>query len=249
MVKRLANRKAFITGGSEGIGAAIARLYAQEGADIILMARNKERLDALAAELEGYGVRATALVGDLADRRSVAAVGDQVVVTSAGRLDIFVANGATSGPVAPIAMVTPDQWDTVFQSNVLANVQLLHMLQPLLEQSDAGRVIFMSSGAARVTRLPNTSYAVTKASLEAIARIYAADTNDGPIRANIINPGPTRTDMRARHFPHEDPMTLHTADDVARLALALADPACTQTGQNIDYMSWAAERGGETPTS
>ncbi|MBB6125248.1 SDR family NAD(P)-dependent oxidoreductase [Sphingobium subterraneum] len=239
---RLKNRKAFITGGSEGIGAAIARLFAREGADILLMARNRERLDALVSELSSYGVQATALVGDLTDRHSVTAIAKQVAELCIDGLDIFVANGAISGPAAPIAAVTPDQWNAVFQSNVLANVQFLHIFQPLLQRSDAGRVVFLSSGAAKVTRLPNTSYAATKASLEAIARIYAADNDDGSICANIINPGPTRTDMRARHFPNEDPMTLHTAEDVAELVLALAEPGCTQTGQTIDYMSWAAER-------
>lgn len=239
---RLQGRRAFVTGGSQGIGAAAARSFAREGADILLMARSYELLEEVAAEIRQFGVQATPIVGDLSDRESVAAVAEQVVNACPDGLDIFLANGGTEGPRAPIAAVPPAAWDAMFQVNVLANVQFLHALQPLLEMSTAGRVIFVSSGAAHVTHLGITSYGVTKAALEAIGRVYAADNENSSIRANIINPGFTRTQMRARLAPDEDPNSLHTPEDVAQLLLKLADPECDFTGTRINFMEWQKQQ-------
>ncbi len=123
--------------------------------------------------------------------------------------------------------------------NVTANWRLIRSLDPLLRRSDAGRAIFVSSGVATNVRAYWGLYATSKAALDALVRTYAEETRNSPIRANLFNPGPTRTAMRKQAMPGEDPTTLPTAEDVAQHILTLADPALTETGKLFDARSGA----------
>ena len=151
-----------------------------------------------------------------------------------GRLDILVGNAGVLGTLGPVSHLAPAIWDEAVAVNLTANWRLIRALEPLLRASDAGRAIFVSSGIVRSNRAYWGAYAATKAGLEALVRSWAAELTKTPLRVNVINPGATRTNMRAAAMPGEDPQTLQTPDDVAGLFVDLADPACTRHGEIIE---------------
>lgn len=240
---QLHGRTALVTGANRGIGFAIAEAYVREGARCILSGRNPAAVRDAAARLAGGEVIPLDL--DLERPASIAAAVD--AVAALGRLDIFVANGALLGARAPMLQYPLDGWRQVFQANVHANLQLIQGLDPLLRASDAGRVIFVTSGAARRLRPGGGSYAVSKAALDALAGIYAREVASTRIRVNSVAPEPTRTEMRARVAPDEDPLTLKTPQDIAPLFVELALPDCAHHGERIDANEWLAKRRGAAP--
>jgi NAD(P)-dependent dehydrogenase (short-subunit alcohol dehydrogenase family) len=237
----LAGRVAFITGANRGIGSAIARVYARAGADVIVHGRDADAVDREVMAIVAEEGKATALVADLGDQQAVARLPAEIE-RRFGRLDILVASAALIGPAAPLAAITPDEWRSFLDVNLHSLLWLLHGLDPLLRRAAAARVIVFSSGAAHQTRLSIPAYALSKAAIEAAVRLYAAENADGTIRANILNPGPTRTAMRAAFMPDEDPNSLPPPEAIAELALALACPEMTATGEIFNYREWAAER-------
>ena len=142
------------------------------------------------------------------------------------------------GPLSPLHHVEPKQWDDVFNLNVTANWRLIRALDPLLRQSSAGRVVFITSAAASRAELRAYwgPYAVSKAALDALARTYAAETvNTSPIRVMLVNPGPLRTRMRAAAMPGEDPATLRAPEELAPKIVALCSPDWRETGKLYDF--------------
>jgi len=229
----LEGRTALITGANRGIGLAIARAFAAQGARCILAGRNQAALESVAREAGNASVLAL----DLAQPDSIRAA-TRSIAHSHPKLYILVAIAAVLGARVPLMEYPFDVWLQAFQANVHANLLLLQGLHPLLRNSDAGRVIVLTSGAARNPKTGGGSYAVNKAALEMMAAIYAREVAGTPIRINMVNPGPTRTAMRAQVAPREDPMTLKTPQDIAPLFIELASPACTRQGEWIDADTW-----------
>jgi len=242
MSGQLAGRIALITGANRGIGYAVAKAYAREGAECLLAGRNMAGLERAAGEIKAAGGKASALSLDVEQAESVRALTAQVA-KAYPRLDIFVANAALLGARVAITKYPLEVWKQTFQANVHANLLLLQGLDPLLRKSDAGRVVVLTAGVARTPKLGTGSYAVSKAALEAMAGIYALECKGTPIRINMVNPGPTRTEMRARAVPDEDPMTIKTPDDIAPLFVELASPACNRQGELIAADEWMKTRG------
>jgi NAD(P)-dependent dehydrogenase (short-subunit alcohol dehydrogenase family) len=154
-----------------------------------------------------------------------------------GRLDILIGNAAMLGPLSPLGHVEPATWDDVIAVNVTANWHLIRTMDMLLRLSEAGRVVFVSSGVGANPRAYWGPYAVSKAALDALARTYAAETATTNMRVNLFNPGPTRTRMRATAMPGEDPASLKTAEPVAEKILELCQPDFQETGKVYDYRS------------
>jgi putrescine aminotransferase len=221
-----------ITGAGSGIGAAVAERYAQEGAQLILCGRNTDRLEAVAERIKRQGGGAAVLPIDLADAASAEAI-RKVVSDRIGRLDVLVLNHGILGPLAPLAEMEAQDFDDVIGVNLDAGFRLLQALDPLLRASPGGRVIAVSSGAARGDFAHWGAYAASKAGVEAMIRAYAAETRDTAIRANIVDPGEVRTEMRARAFPDEDPETLPEPSLITEVFVRLASPACTLTGKRL----------------
>ena len=231
---RLAGRIALITGGSRGIGAAIARRFAAEGAKLILVARSQGGLEEVDDEIRaamGEDAAPTLVPMDLADMDQVERLAP-AIAERFGRLDILVANAGLLGTLSPIAQIEPETWDEVMAVNLTANWRLIRLFDPPLRASDAGRAIFLSSGASRGSPYWG-AYAVSKAAVEAMVRVWAAETAKTSLRVNAVNPGATRTRMRAQAYPGEDPNTLKTPDDIAGIFVDLADPACTRHGEIV----------------
>lgn len=230
--KRLEGRVALVTGASRGIGAAIASAYAREGAQVILLARTVGALETVDDQIQAAGGKATLLPFDLEQTGKIEAIGP-TIAERFKKLDIFVGNAAMLGSLSPVAHSDPHMFEMVMRVNFLANYHLIRTLDPLLRGSDAGRAIFVTSGAASGHHPFWSAYAASKAALEAMAVTYAAEVAYSPLRVNIVNPGAVRTDMRAEAFPAEDPLTLPAPETLAEQFIALAEPACAVTGQII----------------
>lgn len=228
----LAGRTALITGASRGIGAAVALAYARAGARVILTARDTRALEALDDRIREAGGHATLIPLDLLDHAKIDTLGPALAERFGG-LDILVANAGMLGTLGPVGHTEASEWDRVIALNLSANFRLIRTLDPLLRASDAGRVIFVSSGAAEGYRAYWGAYAASKAALESLARTYKAETEKTNIRVNIVDPGRVRTKMRAEAFPGEDPETLPTPEYIVSTFLHLGSPACVRHGDRI----------------
>ena len=231
--QRLKDRIALITGASRGLGRAVTLAFAREGAHVLLLARNLKALEEVDDKIRKNGGKATLIPLDLADGKAIDALGPSLYERF-GRLDVLVGNAAILGRLSPLPHIPGEHWDRSFAVNVTANWRLIRTLDPLLRRSEAGRVIFVTSGVARSARAYWAPYSVSKAALEALAKTYANESSDSPIKVNLIDPGATATRMRAEAYPGEDQTTLPTPDEVAERFVALAMPDWTETGQTIE---------------
>ncbi|MGB8278430.1 MAG: SDR family NAD(P)-dependent oxidoreductase [Methylovirgula sp.] len=239
MSRPLLGRLALVTGASRGIGRAIALELARAGAHIIALARTQGALEELDDAIRGEGSEATLVPCDLKDFEALDRLG-AAIYERWSRLDIFIGNAGVLGPITPLAHVDPPKWDEVLAVNVTANWRLIRSLDILLRASDAGRALFISSGAGHIADFKPYwgPYAISKAALEALARTYAAETaTTSKVKVMIVNPGPLRTRMRAAAMPGEDPMTLKTPEDLAPKLLALCGADWQETGKLYDFPS------------
>ena len=229
----LAGRVALITGASRGIGAAVARRLAAEGAHVVLTARTRGALEEVDDEIRAAGGdRATLIELDLADFDRVDGIG-QALAERFGRLDILVANAGALGELAPIQDIDEARWTEAFDINLHANWRLIRTLAPLLGASDSGRAIFVSAAAAQDRPAYWGAYAASKSALEAMVACWAAETRHTRLRINIVEPGATRTRMRAQAYPGEDPMILKSPESITGLFVELASPACQRHGETV----------------
>jgi NAD(P)-dependent dehydrogenase (short-subunit alcohol dehydrogenase family) len=234
MTKPLSSRIALVTGASRGIGYATARALAKAGAHVIAVARTQGGLEELDDEIRKEGGAATLVPLNLTDSDGITRLA-AALHERHGKLDILVGNAGVAGPSSPLGHIELKSWNDVMAINVAANFQLIRCLEPLLRKSDAGRAVFVTSAAASQANAYLGPYAASKAALETLARAWANETANTPLRVNLFNPGPTRTRMRATVFPGEDPLTLETPDQVAELILPMCAPAWTDTGRLYDY--------------
>jgi NAD(P)-dependent dehydrogenase (short-subunit alcohol dehydrogenase family) len=230
----LTDRIAVVTGASRGIGHAVALKLAAAGAHVVAIARTVGGLEELDDAIGAAGGNATLVPADLTDYPAIDRLG-AALNERYGRLDILVGNAAILGPISPLGHVEPKAWDAVMAINVTANYRLIRSLDPLLRNSDAGRAVFLTSGAAASARAYRGPYSVSKAALDVLVRTYAAETATTPVRVNLFNPGGTRTRMRATLMPGEDPETLPTAEAVAAAIIPLCHPGFQETGRLYDY--------------
>jgi NAD(P)-dependent dehydrogenase (short-subunit alcohol dehydrogenase family) len=229
---RLSNRIALITGASRGIGAAVAERFAAEGAHVILAARTVGGLEEVDDRIRAAGGTATLVPVDLADFDKIDQLGLSIFERF-GKLDILVGNAAMLGNLSPIAHYDPKLWGKVLDLNVTANYRLIRSFDRLLRASDAGRAIFVTSGVARAPTAYFGAYAASKAALEMVVKMYAAEVAKSNLRVNLLDPGVVRTKLRAQGFPGEDPMSLRPPESVADRFVELAAPACTRHGEVI----------------
>ncbi|HZS63305.1 MAG TPA: SDR family NAD(P)-dependent oxidoreductase [Xanthobacteraceae bacterium] len=236
MAKLVSDRIALVTGASRGIGAATALALAKAGAHVLAVARTVGGLEELDDQIRGAGGSATLVPLDLKDTAGIGRLAE-AIGQRYGRLDILVANAAVVGPSSPLGHVEPKDWEAVLAVNVTANWHLIRFLDPLLQKAEAGRAVFVTSGAASSTRAYRGPYSMSKAALDALARTYAAETAETKVRVNLLNPGPTRTRMRATVMPGEDPAKLTKPEQVAEKILELCLPDVTESGKLYDYPS------------
>jgi NAD(P)-dependent dehydrogenase (short-subunit alcohol dehydrogenase family) len=241
--KSLEGRIAVVTGASRGIGRAVAVALAKAGAHVVALARTQGALEALDDEIKSSGGSTTLVPCDIKDFGALDRLG-AALFQRWGKLDIFVGSAGVLGPLTPLAQVEPKDWDNVIAVNVTANMRLIRAFDLLLKRSDAGRVVLLSSGAAHRADMKAFwgPYAISKGAVDSIVRTYAAETrNVTAIRVMAVNPGPTRTRMRAQAMPGEDPLTLKTPEDLAPKIVQLCLPSWAHTGKLYDFPSDAVQ--------
>lgn len=237
----LAGRVALITGASRGIGRALALAVAREGAHVIAVARTQGALEELDDEIRAAGGAATLVPLDITDYDGLDRLG-LAIHERWGKLDMMVANAGSLNPLAPLGHVTSKEFDTVMAVNVTSVWRLIRSMESLLTASDAGRAVFLSSGAAHKCLAYWGPYSASKAAVEALARTFAAETATTGVRVSIVNPGPLRTRMRAAAMPGEDPQTLRTPEDLAPHILPMLRPDWTHSGLIYDFVQDALLR-------
>ena len=230
MTQRLTNKIALITGASRGIGAAIAKRFAQEGAQLILVARSTADLEQVDNEVQKFGPPAVLVPFDLMDLPRIddlaKSIGERF-----GRLDILIGNAAILGGLTPMTHTLPSTWHQVMTTNLHANWHLLRAFEPLLVKAHDARLIFVTSG---ITAHPTPywgAYGVSKSALEMMVKTYAAEVKHTAFKVNLVNPGTTRTAMRAQAMPGEDPMTLPAPEDITEVFVRLGETNCPWHGE------------------
>lgn len=229
----LSGKIALVTGASKGIGAAVAKAYAKAGAHVVLIARNKSALEKIDDEIRTLGGQATLMPLDLMRLDDLDKLGPALMARF-GKLDIFVGNAGILGTLGPLSHISTREFQHVMDTNLTANFRLLKTLDPSLQTSEGGRVIFVSTGAGVVKgRAYWGAYSVSKAGLESMAQVYAEENEKTNLRVNVIDPGGVRTDMRKAAKPGEDPMRLPHPDAITDIFLELASRDCSRHGEVI----------------
>jgi len=224
-----------VTGASRGIGRAAAKALADAGAHVIALARTVGGLEELLDDaIKPGGGGATLVPLDLRDAPALDRLGASIFERW-GRLDGLLGNAGQLGQLSPLAHLEPKIFQEALDVNVTANFRLIRSLDPLLRRSDAGRVLFVTSGAARKHTPFWGSYAVSKAALESLALTYAAECEGTAVKVNLLNPGPLRTKMRQKAMPGEDPSSLTPPEAIAPLIVELLSPACARHGEIVEF--------------
>lgn len=231
---RLAGKVALITGASRGIGAVVAERFGREGAHLVLAARTVGGLEETDDRVRAAGGTATLVPLDLRDFGKIDELG-AALCDRYGRLDILVANAAEFGVFSPLGHIDPNAWSDVLSLNLTANWRLLRAMDPLLRMATAGRAVFVTTRLARDALPYYGAYAVSKAGLETMARIYAGEVSRTNVRANLLDPGIARTRLRATIFPGENPETVPPPECVTDAFLELALPECTRNGEIVAF--------------
>jgi NAD(P)-dependent dehydrogenase (short-subunit alcohol dehydrogenase family) len=241
MTKPLEGRIALVTGASRGIGRAAAIALAQAGAHVILVARTVGGLEEADDEIKALGGSATLVPLNIRDFPALDRLGASIFERWR-RLDAFLGNAGQLGALTPLAHLEPKVFQELVEVNVTANWRLIRSLDPLLKLSDAGRALFVSSGAARKHTPYWGGYGMAKAALESLASTWAAECASTNVRVNILNPGAMRTAMRAKAMPGEDPSTLPPPDAVAPLIVDLLSPSCKKNGEIVNFRETVTAR-------
>jgi short-subunit dehydrogenase len=214
-------RLALVTGASRGIGAAIAEALAGESAHVILTARTAADLEAVEGRIHAAGGSSTIAPMDLAASDSIARLA-QAVSGRWDALDMLVLNAAMLGTLGPVAAIDGKEFNKILTLNLLAQQALIAAFDPMLRQSEAGRVLALTSSVGAGPRAYWGAYGASKAALETLILAYGQEVgNVTPIRVAIVDPGATATTMRARAFPGEDPATLKGPERVAEAVVDL----------------------------
>ena len=236
MAGALEGQVALVTGASRGIGAAVVRRLAAEGAEIVAIARTQGALEELDDQVQSAGGKQLVLVPEDLRKPGLIESVAAAVYQRWGHLDILVGNaGAIGGGLTPVAQHAPDDWEEAFAVNVTANWRLIRACDPLLRMAPAGRAVFTTSGVTRAVQPFWGAYAASKAALETMVQTWAAEVaKTTALRINLLNPGVVATRMRGIAFPGENQDLLTQPDQVADAFLALCLPGCDRHGEVID---------------
>lgn len=226
----LKGRIALVTGASRGIGYFTALELAKAGAHVIATARTVGGLEELDDAIKAAGGSATLVPFDLTDMEAIDRLGASIFERW-GKLDILVANAGILGTISPLGHIEAKVFEKVMLTNVTSMWRLIRSVEPLLVRSDAGRALLFSSGAAAKAPAFWGAYAISKSAVETMGRIWAAENTHTTLKINMVNPGATRTAMRAQAVPGEDPETLPHPSEVAQKILFLASPELTDSGR------------------
>jgi NAD(P)-dependent dehydrogenase (short-subunit alcohol dehydrogenase family) len=230
--KPLSGKLALVTGASRGIGAATAERLAEAGAHVVLVARSADALEAVEDRIHETGGTATIAPLDLTEGESIGKLAG-AVAERWEKLDILVLNAAMLGSLTPVQDIDPKEYSRLLSLNLLANQALIAAFDPLLRKAERADVVALTSSVGGEPRAFWGAYGSSKAALETLLGAYADETgHTGRIRVHIVDPGSTRTRMRALAFPGEEPDSVKPPEVVAQAIVErlLAD---APTGEKI----------------
>lgn len=228
----LTDRVAMISGGSRGLGRALARRYAEEGAAVSICARGEEGLREVADAVRDGGGRCLAVPADVSSARDVERWFEATSATF-GRVDVVVNNASLLGPLVPIEEFPEEDWRSVMEVNVTGAFLCARAAAPRLRRA-AGSMIHVSSGVGDHGRAEWGAYCVSKNGIEALSEIMAGELQEAGVRSNAVDPGAMRTEMRAAAYPEEDPETLPPPHEVTDVFVYLASDRSTDvTGERF----------------
>ena len=236
--KILSGKVALITGGSRGIGRALAEGFTRHGAQVFICARDEENLRAAIVEARKSGGEIEGVAGDVGNQEDVQRIVG-AAVNRYGAIHILVNNASILGPRETIANYPPESWEEVLRVNLTGLFLMTRAVLPTMLAQRAGSIINVTSGVGRRGKARWGAYAVSKAGLEALTQVLADEVAQHGIRVNSVNPAATRTAMRAQAYPSEDPLTLPTPEDVLPIFLYLASEASAAlSGQSLNARDW-----------
>lgn len=237
MNKKLDGKKIVVTGAAKGIGKGIAKAFLQNGADVFICSRNETDLRRAAEELSGYG-DIHYMRTDISNRKDVIALKEAIEKKWNG-LDVLVNNASILGARTKIEDYPEEVWDKVIDININAQFYITKQLIPLLKKGLRSSVINLSSSVGRTGRSLWGAYSVSKFGIEGFTQILSQELSADGIRVNSVNPGGTRTEMRANAYPDEDPATLPAPEDISPVFIYLAsDDSKDVTGEQFNARDW-----------
>jgi NAD(P)-dependent dehydrogenase (short-subunit alcohol dehydrogenase family) len=236
--KILRGKVALVTGGSRGIGRAIAVAYAQSGANVFICARNVNDMEAALRDIRQTGGVINGVTGDVGKAKDVEHVVRKTVARF-GTIDVLVNNASILGPREPIANYPLAAWDEVIRINLTGVFLMSRAVLPIMLERRSGSIINVTSAVGRKGKARWGAYAVSKAGLENFTQVLADEVSQTGIRVNSVNPAATRTRMRAEAYPTEDPLTLPAAEEITPIFVYLAsDASAGVTGQSLEARDW-----------
>jgi len=234
MTTPLQGKIALVTGASRGIGRAAAIALGAAGAHVICVARTVGGLEETDDAITKAGGKATLVPLNLKDFAAIDRLGASLFERW-GRLDAFLGNAGQLGTLTPLTHLEPKDFADLVDVNITANWRLIRSFDPLLRLSEAGRALFITSGAARKHTPYWGGYAMSKAALESLALTYAAECEGTKVKINLLNPGPIRTAMRAKAMPGEDRSLLKRPEELAPLIVELLSPSNEKNGELVNF--------------
>jgi len=240
-IKRLSGKVALITGGSRGIGRAIAAAYADQGAQVFICARNERDVGRAIEDIRRAGGAIDGASGDISLPADVRRIVRQVV-DRFDTVDVLVNNASLLGPRVAIVDYEYTAWRGVMDTNIDGLFLMTHEVLPIMLARGCGAIINLTSGVGRVGKAKWGAYAVSKAALEGFTQVVADELCANGIRVNSVNPAATRTQMRAQAYPAEDPMTLPTPESIMEIFVYLAsDESMEVSGQALSAREWVGK--------
>ncbi|WP_435950050.1 YciK family oxidoreductase [Psychrobacter sp. DM8] len=233
----LAGKRILVTGAGSGIGRVAALTYARYGATVLLLGRTNSKLETVYDEIEGAGGKQPAILpmdlekADYNEMRNLALL----IENEFGQLDGVLHNASILGDLTPLEMYDVDTFAKVMHINATATFMLTQALLPLVKDTDNGSIVFTSSTVGTHPRAFWGAYALSKQAVEGMSDIFTQETqNTTSLRFNCINPGGTRTNMRAHAYPGENPMTLKTPEEImAGYICLMSDESIGVRGQVV----------------
>jgi len=236
--KILRGKVALVTGGSRGIGRAIATAYVQNGASVFICGRNAKDVEAALGELGQTGGSVDGVAGDVGSAEDVERIVGKAVQRF-GAIDVLVNNASILGPRVPITNYPLDAWNEVVRINLTGQFLIIRAVLPIMLGRRKGSIINVTSGVGRRGKARWGAYAVSKAGLECLTQVLADEVSEAGLRVNSVNPAATRTRMRAEAYPAEDPGVLPEPDEITSVFVYLAsDASAGITGQALEARDW-----------
>ena len=233
----LAGKTILVTGAGDGIGRVAALTYARYGATVLLLGRTVSKLEAVYDEIESFGGKQPAVLPMDLEKATYAEMQqlEGLIVKEVGQLDGILHNAGLLGPLTPLEMYDVDMFAKVMHVNATATFMLTQALLPLLKDATHGSIVFTTSTVGTHPRAFWGAYALSKQAVEGMSDIFTQETkNTTNLRFNCINPGGTRSNMRAHAFPGEDPMTLKTPEEImAGYVCLMSDASLEVRGQVV----------------